>query len=291
MDGYGPAGEPVGAAKASSITLRTLTRRAQRLASDGTGVEVRFQDARDPWNKLARHVLTSVVRPDDGPIIDVRKSRNWNRNRPNALVPADPQAWYVRRVQSLQPAERRRDLLPWIDGCWKPAAVRRPPRPYARTSRAISSSRSTARLPACWTTPTCSSSPTTRASLPGSARRPHATATGPSLMQAPRPFCVSRPATAQRPGFSTTRRQRRTPIWGTTDGDTMTISHLANRISPREKCRDRGAGHSRQHRYAYHPGRAFRPAPIFVREMARFRVQKERLRREPIPVSRASIRC
>lgn len=87
MDGYGPAGEPVGAAKetqiaakASSITLRTLTRRAQRLASDGTGIGVRFQDARDPWNKLARHVLTSVVRPDDGPIIDVRKSRNWNRN-------------------------------------------------------------------------------------------------------------------------------------------------------------------------------------------------------------------
>ena len=105
MDGYGPAGEPVGAAKetqkavkASSITLRTLTRRAQRFASDGTGVGVRVQDARDPWNKFSRHVLTSVVRPDDGPIIGVRESRNWNRNQPNALVPADPQAWYVRRV-------------------------------------------------------------------------------------------------------------------------------------------------------------------------------------------------
>lgn len=70
MDGYGPAGEPVGAAKetqkaakASSITLRTLTRRAQRLASDGTGIGVRFQGARDLWNKLSRHVLTSVVHP------------------------------------------------------------------------------------------------------------------------------------------------------------------------------------------------------------------------------------
>ena len=55
-------------------------------------------------------------------------------------------------------------------------------------------------------------------------------------------------------GFSTTRRQRRTPIWGMTDGDAMTISHLANRISPREKCRDRGAGHSRRRRYAIVPG-------------------------------------
>lgn len=102
MDGYGPAGEPVGAAKetrkaakASSTTLRTLTRRAQRLASDGTGAGIRFQDARDLWNKLSRHALTSVVRPDDGPIIDVRESRNWNRSQPNALVSADPQAWYV----------------------------------------------------------------------------------------------------------------------------------------------------------------------------------------------------
>lgn len=41
----------------------------------------------------------------------------------------------------------------------------------------------------------------------------------------------------------------------------------------------------------HRPGRAFRPAPIFAREMARFRVQKERSRREPIPVSRAGIRC
>lgn len=58
-------------------------------------------------------------------------------------------------------------------------------------------------------------------------------------------------------GFSTTRRQRRTPIWGMTDGDAMTISHLANRISPREKCRDRGAGHSRRRRYAIVPGAPF----------------------------------
>lgn len=122
MDGYGPAGEPVGAAKetqkaakASSITLRTLTRRAQRLASDGTGIGVRFQGARDPWNKLSRHVLTSVVRPDDGHIIGVRESRNWNRNQPNALVPADPQAWYV-NVSNRSNQQKDAVSLPWTDG-------------------------------------------------------------------------------------------------------------------------------------------------------------------------------
>ncbi|MBO7665111.1 MAG: hypothetical protein J6S33_00995 [Aeriscardovia sp.] len=42
--------------------------------------------------------------------------------------------------------------------------------------------------------------------------------------------------------------------WGTADGDAMTITHLANCISPREKRRDRGAGRSRQRRYAVVPG-------------------------------------
>ena len=243
MDGYGPAGEPVGAAKetqkaakASSITLRTLTRRAQRLASDGTGIGVRFQNARDPWNKLSRHVLTSVVRPDDGPIIGVRESHNWNRNQPNALVPADPQAWYVNVSNR---SNQQKDAVTAYHGLTAAGSQRRrgdrrgPTQEHRGQSRVLAPPRG--RPPA---------GRLQHAHLPQQRElrflypRAGHTQRRPVLPRCrhPGPFCVSRPATAQRPGFSTTRRQRRTPIWGTTDGDTMTISHLANRISPRGKC-------------------------------------------------------
>lgn len=116
MDGYGPAGEPVGAAKetrkpakASSITLRALTRRAQRLASDGTGAGVRFQDARDLWNKLSRHALTSVVRPETGPSSTPQIAQLEQKPAQRTRARRSADLICHRRVRPLQPAERRRE--------------------------------------------------------------------------------------------------------------------------------------------------------------------------------------
>lgn len=85
---------------APSITLRTLTRRAQRAAADGSGNAQRFADAKELWNKMESHALATVVRPEDEPITDVRKSKNWRKNQPFAAVSADPQAWFVTDVFS-----------------------------------------------------------------------------------------------------------------------------------------------------------------------------------------------
>lgn len=104
-DGYGPHGISVTedpnalkASHASSITLRTLARRAQRLSSDGSGEIVRYNDARQLWDKMKQHIVTSVVCRDADPIIDVRKSHNWNKNQPYATQLINPQAWYVTQV-------------------------------------------------------------------------------------------------------------------------------------------------------------------------------------------------
>ncbi|MCI1935437.1 MAG: hypothetical protein LKJ44_03160 [Bifidobacteriaceae bacterium] len=103
-EGEGPEMEEASATSkvltAPSITLRTLTRRAQRSAADGSGNAQRFADAKDLWNKMESHILSAVVKPDDKPITDVRKSKNWRKSQPFADVAADPQAWFVTDVFS-----------------------------------------------------------------------------------------------------------------------------------------------------------------------------------------------
>ena len=86
--------------RGSSITLRNLATRAQRAAADGSGNARRFKDARDLWNKMGEYVDGSVRRPDDEPIVDVRKSRNWKKNQPMRDVRVDPDAWFVTDVFS-----------------------------------------------------------------------------------------------------------------------------------------------------------------------------------------------
>ncbi|MCI1983399.1 MAG: hypothetical protein LKJ47_01305 [Bifidobacteriaceae bacterium] len=88
------------AERAPSITLRTLTRRAQRSAADGSGNAQRFSDAKNLWNKMESHILSGVVTPDAQPITDVRKSKNWRKNQPMAQVRVNPQAYFVTNVFS-----------------------------------------------------------------------------------------------------------------------------------------------------------------------------------------------
>jgi hypothetical protein len=104
VDGHGPEFDAESKEsrtfKAPSITLRTLTRRAQRAAADGSGNAQRFNDAKTLWTKLESHVLSQVVTPEADPIVDVRKSKNWRKNQPFADTRVNPQAWYVTSVFS-----------------------------------------------------------------------------------------------------------------------------------------------------------------------------------------------
>lgn len=100
IDGYGPAPTDTGKEKAAlsypAVTVRTLVRRTTRAVADGSGkVDARFADARTLWQKMQQHAVSSVVRPDDAAILDVRRNHNWRKNQPMADVRADPQAWYV----------------------------------------------------------------------------------------------------------------------------------------------------------------------------------------------------
>ncbi len=100
LDGHGPRATSTGKEKAAlsypAVTVRTLVRRTTRAVADGSGkVDARFDDARTLWQKMQQHAVSAVVRPTDGPILDVRKNRNWRKNQPMAQVRADPQAWYV----------------------------------------------------------------------------------------------------------------------------------------------------------------------------------------------------
>lgn len=83
-----------------SVTLRNLAQRAAHAAADGSGNARRFKDARSLWSLMSNHVSLNVHRPDDEPILDVRKSRNWKKNQPMRAVPADPSAWFVADVYS-----------------------------------------------------------------------------------------------------------------------------------------------------------------------------------------------
>jgi hypothetical protein len=49
---------------------------------------------------MEAHILGAVVKPGSEPITDVRKSKNWRKNQPEAQVRADPQAYYVTNVFS-----------------------------------------------------------------------------------------------------------------------------------------------------------------------------------------------
>lgn len=104
VDGYGPDFEPVEKPEkienAPSITLRTMTRRAQREAADGSGNARRFTDAKNLWNIMEKHIISAVLTPSAEPITDVRKSKNWRKNQPFAHVRIDPQAWFVSNVFS-----------------------------------------------------------------------------------------------------------------------------------------------------------------------------------------------
>lgn len=104
IDGNEPAftGEQVDpkTGRAPTITLHSLARRAQRAAADGSGKAQRFQDAKNLWNVMETHVLKTVVTPEAAPIVDVRKAQNWRKNQPFAATPANPQAWYVTDVFS-----------------------------------------------------------------------------------------------------------------------------------------------------------------------------------------------
>lgn len=84
------------AANNPSISLHTLTLRARRAVTNGSGqVDARFHDAQSLWEKLCAHVVRHAVQVEAEPILDVRKSHNWRKNQPMAEVIADPQAWYV----------------------------------------------------------------------------------------------------------------------------------------------------------------------------------------------------
>ncbi|PLS30440.1 hypothetical protein Uis1B_1736 [Bifidobacterium margollesii] len=88
------------ATKGNSISLKTLTQRADHAAADGSGNARRFKDARALWALMSNHVENRVRKPDDDPIVDVRRNRNWKKNQPMRNVPADPDAWFVAGVYS-----------------------------------------------------------------------------------------------------------------------------------------------------------------------------------------------
>lgn len=83
-----------------SISLRNLTVRASHAAADGSGNARRFKDARSLWALMSNHVNVNVRRPDDDPIVDVRRNRNWKKSQPLRDVPADPGAWFLSSVYS-----------------------------------------------------------------------------------------------------------------------------------------------------------------------------------------------
>lgn len=83
-----------------TVHLRTLCERSLRKAADGSGNARRFKDARSLWNNIQSHASRGLVRPQDNPIVEVRRSHNWKRNQPFKDVPADPQAWLVISVYS-----------------------------------------------------------------------------------------------------------------------------------------------------------------------------------------------
>ncbi|MBT1167232.1 hypothetical protein [Bifidobacterium simiarum] len=106
LDGNDPlideesAGSDPDAIKGNAISLKTLTQRAAHAAADGSGNARRFKDARSLWALMTNHVETRVRRPDDDPIVDVRRTKNWKKNQPMRAVPADPDAWFVTGVYS-----------------------------------------------------------------------------------------------------------------------------------------------------------------------------------------------
>ncbi|MBW3088415.1 hypothetical protein KIH77_06690 [Bifidobacterium sp. 82T24] len=83
-----------------SISLKNLTIRASHAAADGSGNARRFKDARSLWALMSNHVNVGVKRPDDEPIVDVRRNRNWKKSQPLRNVPADPGAWFLSSVYS-----------------------------------------------------------------------------------------------------------------------------------------------------------------------------------------------
>ncbi|PJM73867.1 hypothetical protein CS006_01470 [Bifidobacterium primatium] len=84
----------------NTISLKTLAQRASHAAADGSGNARRFKDARSLWALMSNHVDVRVKRPDDEPIVDVRRTKNWKKNQPMRAVPADPGAWFVSSVYS-----------------------------------------------------------------------------------------------------------------------------------------------------------------------------------------------
>lgn len=106
--GFGPEGVKPGsnkkaqaAAKDPSVTLRTLTRRAVKVVSDGSGsVGSRYVDARDLWTHMEQQALALLVQHDAPAVTDVLKGNNWRKAQPLAHTRIDPQAWYVVNVYS-----------------------------------------------------------------------------------------------------------------------------------------------------------------------------------------------
>ena len=90
-----------------------------------------------------------------------------------------------------------------------------------------------------------------------------------------RPFCVSRPATGTASRILDDAKTKEDADLGNDrrghhDNLSSSQPHQSAREVPRPGRRPLAAAP-----LCYRPGRAFRSAPIFAREMARFRVQKE----------------
>lgn len=104
LDGNVPEVEddalPDDVADGNPISLKTLTQRAAHAAADGSGNARRFKDARGLWNTIGKHVSSRIKRPEDDPIVDVRRAKNWKKNQPMRSVPADPGAWFLTGVYS-----------------------------------------------------------------------------------------------------------------------------------------------------------------------------------------------
>ena len=83
-----------------TVSLKNLAQRAAHAAADGSGNARRFKDARSLWALMSNHVAVHVRRPDDEPIVDVRRTKNWKKNQPMRAVPVDPDAWFVSSVYS-----------------------------------------------------------------------------------------------------------------------------------------------------------------------------------------------
>lgn len=88
------------AAGGKTVSLRNLAQRAAHAAADGSGNARRFKDARALWALMSNHVTVHVKRPDDEPIVDVRRTKNWKKNQPMRAVPVDPNAWFISSVYS-----------------------------------------------------------------------------------------------------------------------------------------------------------------------------------------------